>query len=591
MYRANPYNQNPNWQGNPYNQNNGYYQPQYNNGYGYNNYQSQTQQAQYYTQNLSPTQLNQQGTNQFRNFNQGQTLPATPIISQQALIASHVVQVRKQRKYRQIPVRTKVVEDTHQELQRKLLGKVVEKSVNSSNSSIVPVNIYVHKSQNPKPVQNETKKDFQTSSSLKDPQPFAAEQSAVKPTLNSFDQEKLKTTQKTFASKAELDNDILSSFSIKKKPNFSIYQKDFNPNKSLTKSSKSPKIQPKTIKKTSKKRTKIAAMISIFLLSASIFGVSGFSYYQRFFRQQPTVAGAVDVAKPKVVNYEEYKTWIESKNEANFSEPDLDLDNDQLSNYEEFLIGSNPTSANTCNPKTSDSKNLFQLINPATCKPIDLKDENQAKLFGTLLSVSDSSQRFVETFVEDPKVSSTVNNDSILNLFGVKNYSEIDKISDETLNQKASQENLKKDYLKSIQKTKDYIDKYRSYETYDRNYDSPVHPAVYLEVSIKYEVPLKYMLAIARTESRFGTDRYTNSGALTRPGQFQNIYSMGLTDSGSNLGFTTWEEGIESFGKWYKKFQDRGVGDCNKWRIFNPNGDYCSKIENLAAEIEVFLKS
>lgn len=578
MYRPNTYNQNPNWQGDPYNQNNGYYPPQNNNGY--NPYQNHPSFQQYYPQNLSQPQ---QQNNSFRNFNQ-QLQPAS-VITQEELIANHLEQTRKQRKYRQVPIRTKVVEDTHQELQRRLLGKVVEKSANSTNSSIVPVNIYVHKNQPVSPVQSEARKEIKTNPSFKNSQPFTSQQSAINPTLNNTD-------NKSFASKIESDNEILKSFSIKKKPNFSIYQKDFEPNKASAKTSKVSQTHSKFPKKISKRRTKVAAIISIFLLSASIFGISGFSYYQKFFKQtQPTVAGAMEVAKPKVVNYDEYKTWIESKNEGSFSEPGLDLDKDQLSNYEEFLISSNPISANTCDPKTSDSKNLFQLINPATCKPIDLKDENQAKLFGTLLSVSDSSQRFVESFVEDSKANSTVTNSSVLDLFGVKEYSEIDKITNESLDQKATQENLKKDYLKSIQKTKDYIDKYRSYETYDRNYDSPVHPAVYLEMSIKYGTPLKYMLAIARTESRFGTDRYTNSGALTRPGQFQNIYSMGLTDSGSNFGFMAWEEGVESFGKWYKKFQDRGVGDCNKWRIYNPNGDYCSKIENLAAEIEVFLKS
>jgi hypothetical protein len=65
---------------------------------------------------------------------------------------------------------------------------------------------------------------------------------------------------------------------------------------------------------------------------------------------------------------------------------------------------------------------------------------------------------------------------------------------------------------------------------------------------------------------------------------------MGLTETSSS-GFNTWEEGVESFGKWYKRFQDRKVPDCSKWRIYNPNGDYCTKVETLADEIEAYLKS
>jgi hypothetical protein len=119
MYRPNTYNQNPNWQGDPYNQNNGYYPPQNNNGY--NPYQNHPSFQQYYPQNLSQPQ---QQNNSFRNFNQ-QLQPAS-VITQEELIANHLEQTRKQRKYRQVPIRTKVVEDTHQELQRRLLGKVVE---------------------------------------------------------------------------------------------------------------------------------------------------------------------------------------------------------------------------------------------------------------------------------------------------------------------------------------------------------------------------------------------------------------------------------------------------------------------------------
>ena len=95
---------------------------------------------------------------------------------------------------------------------------------------------------------------------------------------------------------------------------------------------------------------------------------------------------------------------------------------------------------------------------------------------------------------------------------------------------------------------------------------------------------------MAQLESRFGTDRYDANGNQNRIGRYKNIYSIGLSSTDS-MGFETWEQGVEAFGKWYKYFQDRGVGDCQKWRIFNRNGDYCSKVENQADTIDRFLNS
>ncbi|NJK70793.1 MAG: hypothetical protein HC932_00775 [Thermales bacterium] len=66
---------------------------------------------------------------------------------------------------------------------------------------------------------------------------------------------------------------------------------------------------------------------------------------------------------------------------------------------------------------------------------------------------------------------------------------------------------------------------------------------------------------------------------------------MGLDDSGNNIGFETWEKGVESFGRWYRRFDDAGVLDCNKWRIYNPNGDYCAHVEETANGIDYFLGS
>jgi hypothetical protein len=114
-----------------------------------------------------------------------------------------------------------------------------------------------------------------------------------------------------------------------------------------------------------------------------------------------------------------------------------------------------------------------------------------------------------------------------------------------------------------------------------------------LEISEQSKVPLKYFLAIAKLESRFGTDKFDSNGNQTRPFRFKNIFSMGLDDSGGNISFANWTDGVKSFGKWYNRLIK--VSDCAKWKIYNPNIDasgqnYCQKVEKTASEIQAYLE-
>jgi hypothetical protein len=155
--------------------------------------------------------------------------------------------------------------------------------------------------------------------------------------------------------------------------------------------------------------------------------------------------------------------------------------------------------------------------------------------------------------------------------------------------------NLSKAYQNDPEHTKklvgriaEYINDNRSRDSFDTSFESPVKPEYYLEVAIKYHVPIDQMLAVARSESRFGTDCYNASGSMTRICNYKNVFSIGLTES-SSIGFATWEEGVESFGRLYQKRKDRGFDDCAIWRIYNPNGDYCSKILSMADKVRMQL--
>ncbi len=82
-----------------------------------------------------------------------------------------------------------------------------------------------------------------------------------------------------------------------------------------------------------------------------------------------------------------YKTWVESYNYGQYSSPEEDLDKDGLTNYEEFLISSNPMTPFSCNAKITDIQNLSNLINPSTCKAIDLTNPDEINKFREVITI------------------------------------------------------------------------------------------------------------------------------------------------------------------------------------------------------------
>jgi hypothetical protein len=286
----------------------------------------------------------------------------------------------------------------------------------------------------------------------------------------------------------------------------------------------------------------------------------------------------------------EYKKWITEKLGV-YSDGLEDADGDQLTNNEEFIVGTEPKNAHSCDPNKTDSENLIELINPVSCKAIDMQNPAEVEKFRKVIDFQTVKTKIVNKDVNSVQPAPQNQSTTVSGLFGVASLEALNKQEINADKLKTDLENLKRkeDVIKKIDRINQYFKQYRSLEPFDRNYPIPVNGAVYMEVAQQYKVPLKYVIAVAQRESRFGTDRYTKEGDLTRPGKYQNIYSRGLDDEGNNIGFETWEKGVESFGKWYKKFHDRGVSDCAKWRIYNPNGDYCKAVEDTANEIEVYL--
>lgn len=328
------------------------------------------------------------------------------------------------------------------------------------------------------------------------------------------------------------------------------------------------------------------AGVFIFLLGALLFG------YIRYNNSDstiiPQVAGVRDGGE---YSQNPFDSWMLQKTGA-VTVRDEDTDGDGLTNYEEFLLGSDPSSEYSCDNEKKDVELVLEFVNPGTCNPVNLESELELQEFSDIVNVELIQQGFVESLAEVPEVAENSSGAvTVKEVFGATSLEELNGITEETVNTEEEQKRIaqKAEYIELIRKVDAYMLQNRSLEPYDRNYDIPVTGAVYVQVAEQYDMPLKYVMAISQRESRFGTDRYDNNGFLTRPGQYENIVAMGLDDSGNNMSFGSWEGSLEALGKWYRRFDDAGVDDCRKWRIYNPNGDYCERINQVVAEFEYFM--
>ncbi len=324
--------------------------------------------------------------------------------------------------------------------------------------------------------------------------------------------------------------------------------------------------------------------VFVFLLGVGVVGV------QRYSAGQNPVKQVAGVNSSTIVEQSDFDKWTLEK--IGFvTVRNEDSDGDGLTNYEEFLLDSNPNSKYSCNPQKTDVDLVLEFIHPGTCQPVDMEDEAEVKEFSQVVNIEAVKNNFYESLTQEDEQIEEAQLDTVKDAFEVETLEELNgvKASEVSLEEEEKRTQQKKEYLVTIEQIDAYMQQNRSLEPYDRNYDIPVSGAVYLQVSEQYDMPLKYVMAIAQRESRFGTDRYSNEGFLTRPGQYENIVAMGLDDSGNNMSFGSWEGSLEALGKWYRRFDDAGVDDCRKWRIYNPNGDYCERINQVVNEFEYFI--
>jgi hypothetical protein len=159
-----------------------------------------------------------------------------------------------------------------------------------------------------------------------------------------------------------------------------------SPKKKLEKLSKTNKKSLTKKLRINKKNTALAFGLTTALIIGGIT-LSNFSNTRIDYSDK--IANAAENATKSELQKktEAYSEWIKNKNNGDFLDANTDSDKDSLTNYEEFIIGSNPLSPFSCNEKITDSENLLNLINPATCRGIDLENSNDVKTFGDIVNL------------------------------------------------------------------------------------------------------------------------------------------------------------------------------------------------------------
>ncbi len=158
------------------------------------------------------------------------------------------------------------------------------------------------------------------------------------------------------------------------------------PEKKLKKLSKSNKRSVLKNLRVNKRHALVAGSIATMLIIGSLtFSNLGNSKADN---NEKIANAAFNPTKPELNQKKEaYSIWIKNLNKNTFIDGNVDSDKDGLTNFEEFLIGSNPLDANSCNKNITDQENLINLINPATCKGIDLENPVDVKIFGDIINV------------------------------------------------------------------------------------------------------------------------------------------------------------------------------------------------------------
>jgi hypothetical protein len=124
-----------------------------------------------------------------------------------------------------------------------------------------------------------------------------------------------------------------------------------------------------------------AAFATVILVICTVFLTGNAQWLGQISNKSVMASRSLDKKSQK------YEQWIQSQNSNKYSPPGNDLDQDGLNNFEEYLIESNPNNKNSCYNGQTDNENLINLIDPVTCKPIDMTSKIEVEKFAPILNI------------------------------------------------------------------------------------------------------------------------------------------------------------------------------------------------------------
>jgi hypothetical protein len=156
----------------------------------------------------------------------------------------------------------------------------------------------------------------------------------------------------------------------------------------------------------------IMLLISTGLLVSSFFGFDTQNPWDIFTPHRQEVAQAKEVtsqfrqwAKLADIDTSSYDSrGIDTSNPSS-NLATADADGDGLSNYDEYLLLSNPTNIQSCPNAKSDTQALIELINPGTCREVDWTNPSEVKNFISVFSANPAYRTWIDSF--NPELAAT----------------------------------------------------------------------------------------------------------------------------------------------------------------------------------------
>jgi hypothetical protein len=279
--------------------------------------------------------------------------------------------------------------------------------------------------------------------------------------------------------------------------------------------------------------------IIIGLMAGAVFGYFPPDQIQGFFSIPQEVAQAQDSAEDR-----EFTVWarnVDPGSELNIDSRDSDTDEDGLTNYQEYLLQSNPLSPKTCDNTMSDMQALRDLIYPGTCREIDWTNPQQVS-------------NFVEVFVESEAYTSFID----------KFNPEIAQAPKVILNEEAPTSIVKPEQISA------YIQEVAP--------GSEITGETILKYSNQHSLKPELLISTLVYGSNLGTGEEYSSNNLTR---------IGYTEQAS-YAFESSESSIATTAQLLHYLSIRDIPDCAQLAIiFAGDRQACQNIQEIYLDIEI----